>query len=139
MNGYQEKTIQIPTVTGPIDREYLKENYLNVGFKDLLIEVLEIFQQQSGEYLEILQKAIDSGDINILAEEAHTIKGSAGSVGASELANRAKAIELAAKAGEYDRAKKLFAELPEILIRTDVAITAELSYLASLDELEDIL
>ena len=117
----------------PIDRQYLKENYLDVGFKDLLVEVLQIFQQQSGEYLEILQKAIDSGDIAILAEEAHTMKGSAGSVGAMELSNRAKAIELAAKAGEYEKAKKLFSELPEILIRTDVAITAELSYIASLD------
>ena len=124
---------------GPIDREYLRINYLDVGFRELLIEVLEIFQQQAGEYLSILQQAIDSEDINILAEEAHTIKGSAGSVGACELANRAKAIELAAKAGEYERAKVLFSELPEILIRTEIAITAELYYLQSIDELQDLL
>ncbi len=139
MDKDRENNIQMSSAKGPIDREYLRINYLDVGFRDLLIEVLEIFQQQSGEYLEILQKAIDSGDINVLADEAHTIKGSAGSVGASELANRAQAIEQAAKAGEHNRAIKLFSELPEIMIRTDIAITAELSYLASLDELEDLL
>lgn len=117
-----------------IDRDYLREHYLEVGFRDLLIEVLSLFGQQSGEYLGRIETALRQGDCAGVEEQAHALKGSAGSVGAARLCDLAKELESAAEHNDLTQSARLVAQLPTVTNETNQAITAELLFLSTKDD-----
>lgn len=109
-----------------LDHDYLRDNFLAVGFADLLVEILTTFRKQARLNLTAIQEAQAGQDWAALAETAHTLKGTAGSVGASRLANTAEQLELILTEGDRMCIARLVTELAEVLSSTDQAIATEL-------------
>lgn len=66
----------------------------------LFRKLLQEFHTDHGNDPAIIRKALNDGDAGKAERLAHTIKGVAGTIGAGELQARAKALELAIKAGD---------------------------------------
>ncbi|WP_373035002.1 response regulator [Sulfurimonas sp.] len=62
--------------------------------RELLDKIVAIFIEDTPKSLEDLKDAIDAKDVNAIKLHAHTIKGSSGNIGATELQEYAKEIEL---------------------------------------------
>jgi HPt (histidine-containing phosphotransfer) domain-containing protein len=84
----------------PIDREHLAR--MTLGERSLEREVLELFDRQA----EMLFARMIKAEPAVAAAAAHTLKGSARSIGAWQVAGSAEAVELAAagKAAEFKAA-----------------------------------
>ena len=90
-----EQKSRIGPACKPVDMVHLAKQSL--GDRFLEQEILKLFQSQSRLYLERLENA-GSQDERRLA--AHTILGSARSIGAWEVAREAEAIQLGAPTGD---------------------------------------
>lgn len=66
------------------------------GETALVEELIQIFQSDAAERLEVLARALDAADYPIVRQEAHTIKGSALQVGANRVAEVCRQMELEA-------------------------------------------
>ena len=67
------------------------------GEADLVEELIDIFQTDTAERLELLARAVESGDYATTRAEAHTIKGSAMQVGAVRVAEVCRQMEVEAR------------------------------------------
>jgi PAS domain S-box-containing protein len=70
------------------------------GDESLVREITEAFLEDMPLEIGALMAALESGDTETVKEHAHTIKGSAGSVGGAALFSAAFELEKAAKAGD---------------------------------------
>lgn len=122
-----------------LDQTYLQVNYIDVGFKSLLNDVLVIFRNQASLYLSEIRSALDEHDTVKLAEVAHALKGSAGSVGAAAVANLAHTIEKLAKTQDTSTIASQITDLGRLVDQTIIAISAELERLQAEDELNLLL
>jgi len=68
--------------------------------QEFLLELIDVYLDDTPARLAILQKAVEAGDIAELIRQAHTLKSSSANVGAMELSALAKALELAGRNGE---------------------------------------
>ncbi len=68
----------------------------NCGGAGMLVELIEAFRSDTGERLQRLQDAFADADLTRVSREAHSIKGSCGQMGASEMVSLCQLIELAA-------------------------------------------
>ena len=73
------------------------------GEPDVLKEVLTLFLSEFPPRLEKLRNAQAAGNIQEVQRAAHSMKGSAGNIGARALFDACKEIEEASKAGEVSR------------------------------------
>lgn len=64
--------------------------------------------------LDAIDTALDAGDAETLAREAHTIKGAGGSLGMSEFTNPAEVLESAAHAKSFDIARMALVKLRKL-------------------------
>jgi HPt (histidine-containing phosphotransfer) domain-containing protein len=112
-----------------LDHDYLRVNFHEAGFRYLLPDILLLFQGQLPVCQQLLEQLLYKGDLQGLAAEAHTLKGSASSVGADALAQAAKYIEEQAPFGTQANAAILVEQLIQLIALTDEAITAELECL----------
>lgn len=114
-----------------LDQDYLRVNYHQAGFSYLLPEILELFRSQAAIYLKAIEQHLMQGNLHELAQEAHTLKGAAGSVGAAALAQIAQDLEETAPDSDVTAVALQVDSLREITDRTDAAIAAELARLAA--------
>jgi len=114
-----------------LDQHYLRENYHQVGFSYLLPELLELFRGQAILHLETIEQHLTQGNLHEVALEAHTLKGAAGSVGATALAQIAHHLEESAPDSDIAAVSLQVAALREITDQTTAAIRAELARLAT--------
>jgi HPt (histidine-containing phosphotransfer) domain-containing protein len=101
-----------------IDRAHLK--LMTFGDRSLERELLRLFDRQA----EVLIARMRQSETSVLAALAHTLKGSAVSVGANEVARTAAAVELAASASSAARAAAF-----ESLARAIATTRAEIAVL----------
>ncbi|MCK6553832.1 Hpt domain-containing protein [Candidatus Binatia bacterium] len=66
---------------------------------DLMREIIDLFLTDYRERLTALQAALDRNDAGDLCLQAHSLKGSAGAIGASQVAASAATLESLARAG----------------------------------------
>lgn len=114
-----------------LDHHYLRENYHQVGFSYLLPEILELFRGQATLHLEAIEQYLTQGNLHEVVLEAHTLKGAAGSVGATALAQIAHHLEESAPVSDIVEISLQVAALREITDQTIAAITVELTRLAT--------
>jgi HPt (histidine-containing phosphotransfer) domain-containing protein len=114
-----------------LDHDYLQINYHEAGFSYLLPELLELFREQSAIYLQSLEECLGQGNLKGLSEEAHSLKGAAGSVGAAALAEAAQTLENTVIHADIATATALVTHLSRVSKLTDSAIAAELELLAN--------
>ena len=68
---------------------------------------MEIFLEHAPRQVEKVAAAVSNGDPTSLREDAHKLKGSCLSMGASEMAARASALESLGKEGRLEDAARL--------------------------------
>jgi HPt (histidine-containing phosphotransfer) domain-containing protein len=81
------------------------------GEPDVLSEVLRLFLDEVPPRIARLCNAWETGNIQELQRTAHSLKGSAGNVGAHGMAEVCKQLEGAGKSGSIDSAGQLIAAL----------------------------
>ncbi len=72
------------------------------GDRDVYMENLRTFIGRAAEYQQSLNQCYDERDWENYVIEVHALKSSSLSIGAEKLSNRAKQLEVAGKAGNYD-------------------------------------
>ncbi len=122
--GFHDKPAEDATPAGAgadrgiaIDLEHL-ERY-TLGNQSLQEEVLALFRSQSEVYLKRLQ---DASDEKAWSDAAHTIKGSARSVGAMDVARRAEAAERLAGEPHSEDHRGAQRELAALIGQTNLCI-----------------
>jgi CheY-like chemotaxis protein/HPt (histidine-containing phosphotransfer) domain-containing protein len=83
------------------------------GSKELLGEVLDIFEETSPELLREIRGALAAGDAEKLSRSAHSLKGAAGSVAAGRVFDRALELEELGKRGDMTQAVAKTEELED--------------------------
>lgn len=87
------------------------------GDLSLMEEVIEIFLNETPKRLKKIQRALEMGDLKGLEREAHALKGSAGSLGARQLEERAKKLQSASREGHLEEARRLLEPLRHEVIK----------------------
>ncbi len=119
-----------------LDEEYIRINYHEAGFSYLLPEILKLFIEQSFLHLEKLELLFKHGNLHELSAEAHTLKGSASSIGATTLADTAQAIEKNAESANMEDLAMMFDKLKRTIESTNIAIAKELEKLSETENSE---
>lgn len=114
-----------------LNLDYLHKNYVAVGFGEILRDVLQAFHEQAQQNLQTILKAQAEGNFTVVSETAHTLKGSAGSVGAFRLAEAAEELEEAAKKRHQSATNQLINKLNTRVQATLNAVTLVLEQPAS--------
>jgi CheY-like chemotaxis protein len=76
-----------------------------VGSKELVAQIVDLFLAQAATHIETIERAIAANDTDALTRTAHTLKGSAATVGATAVARAAAELER----GDLDAADRLAA------------------------------
>ncbi|MDO8677425.1 MAG: Hpt domain-containing protein [Acidobacteriota bacterium] len=92
------------------------------GEPDVLAEVLELFLQDVPRRIEKLRAAWAAGDAAELHKTAHSLKGSAGNIGAQTLFGVCRQLDDKGRAGDLTDAKPLVDALVTEYARVEVAI-----------------
>ncbi len=87
-----------PTV---MDRSVLAALAREVGEPSIADEIRDLFLTELGPRMDAIHRAVDGGDTEALRIAAHTLKGSAASVGAVAVSGAAAEIEQLAARGEF--------------------------------------
>ena len=72
------------------------------GDQEILDELRDLFLEHAPPLFAAMSQAIESGDCESLARDAHSFKGACATYGAARLAMVCKEFELAAKSGDLD-------------------------------------
>ena len=97
-----------------------------VGEPEPLRELHAIFQRDTPRRLAALRDAAAAGDLDTLRRTAHTLKGSAASLGATKMAAACQSIEGRASAGEVGQLDRLLDELQALTAEVTAALTRAL-------------
>lgn len=85
--------------------------------EEIAREIAAIFVSSSAELLQELVAAVADGDAQLIRAHAHSIKGSAGNIGAEELHDLAGAMECAGRDSDLQAAERLLPGLCAVLER----------------------
>ncbi len=87
------------------------------GDKDLLVEVVGLFQSDCPRMLTQMVDALSKGDKSVLVRSAHTMRGSLDLFGLSAASAAAMKLELSGQTGDMDEAGKAFESLQKEIAR----------------------
>jgi len=87
------------------------------GNQDLLIEVIQAFQEEAPQLIEAMRKALRQGDMKQLARSAHSMKGAAGNFSTCGTASAASQLEKDAQSGDVESSTASLATLEVVLER----------------------
>lgn len=94
------------SLRGPIDLSRLEEVCDND--KTAMMEILQIYQNATEPLMESLRISLEKSDLKLLKESAHKLKGSSANIGAQEMADLAKTMEMAAKEVNWPKANTCY-------------------------------
>lgn len=92
------------------------------GEPDVLAEILELFLEETPKRISALQTALEAGDASQAARAAHSLKGSAGNIGASVMFDICRRMDELTRVGELDRVTPLLASLTGEYHRVELEI-----------------
>jgi two-component system, sensor histidine kinase and response regulator len=114
---------------GPQNAYKLPQELLRLareGEGDLAAEVFALFQSDTTSRLEVLRRAVASGDTGLICAQAHALKGSAGQVGAEAMAEMCRQMEKSANERkmadvtmQFEHLEQHFAEICDVMSRLD--------------------
>ncbi len=85
-----------------------------LGFDpELVVEIIDLFLSDCDQQVAKMSACLESGDLLTLSRVAHSLKGSLGSLYATQAATRAQQLETAGKAGIRDSAAAALRELEQ--------------------------
>ncbi|QIN79092.1 PAS domain S-box protein [Rubrobacter marinus] len=97
------------------------------GEPDLLVELFEIFEEDTPARIAALREAHERGDAEGLRLAAHGLKGGSGSFGARRMARIAEGVEALGRSGDLDGAAERIAELEDEFWRVCAELAASLT------------
>lgn len=74
---------------------------------DLVVELIDIYLEVTGEQLATIDEAIREEDRELLRKIAHSLKGSSGSIGAPRMSSFSSSLEQLETQDFFDQAKRL--------------------------------
>ena len=92
------------------------------GEPDVLAEILQLFIDEVPKKIRALQAAVGEADAELAGRHAHSLKGSAGNIGADALLDVSTRIDHLAKNGDLTRVAPLLAALTEEYHRVELEI-----------------
>ncbi len=92
-----------------LNRDSLQERLM--GDKELIVEVLKVFLDDAPKQLADMKDALPEKNMEKLRDAAHSLKGSAGNIGAERLHSVARQIEKTSGNGDAQKTGALLAEL----------------------------
>jgi CheY-like chemotaxis protein/HPt (histidine-containing phosphotransfer) domain-containing protein len=95
------------------DREAFMERIM--GDEDLERDIIGGFRLDAENRLVIMRQTLAQGNLNLLASQAHSIKGAAANLGAHRLRNAARALESVAGSGHGEACRDGFCALERAL------------------------
>jgi CheY-like chemotaxis protein len=95
------------------------------GDSDLVLEVIDLFLQETPDRLTALRDGLARGDFPLIARVAHTIRGSAGHIGAKSLTALCARVEDKARQGTPFNSAFALSSIEEELERVREALVAE--------------
>jgi len=105
-SGYQEtKNID----SNIFDRQSLMDRV--GGNEEVLKNIVELFLEETPKQLKELDKYLSSGDFEAASNSAHSIKGSAGNFGATQMRESAYSLEKLCREKQADKVRATFVEL----------------------------
>lgn len=104
-----EASVDFPTQIPGVDLESALRRLS--GDRELIDNLLHDFQQHYGDVVERIRDALAQADIELAQRIAHTLKGVAGNIGATEVYAGASAVESAIRKFEQDRLGELLDNL----------------------------
>lgn len=128
--------MNLPDPTQLLDQNYLRNNFHDAGFSYLLPELLELFSKQADDGLQALEQHYQKKDLAAVTIEAHTLKGTASSVGAAALSVAAADLEHAAQDRDAGRIEQAYTQLQAVAAKTLQAVAHELEQLNRENELD---
>jgi HPt (histidine-containing phosphotransfer) domain-containing protein len=119
-----------PGTTAPLlNRRTLAQLEEDVG-SDLMPEILTTFLREGERRLRLLQERVGAGDAAGAADQAHAIKGSAGTFGAMALRQAVHELEQVGRAGDAARVAALLPEVSRRMAATCDLLRADYPFLA---------
>lgn len=89
------------------------------GDEELLEELHDSFRAELDGWLQALGEAVERRDAESVGETAHTIKGSADTIGAVEVTELARQLEQQGRTGELKEVDRTFEQLQTALDRLE--------------------
>jgi CheY-like chemotaxis protein len=124
-------TVLAPSDDNPLIREIAKipeididDALTHVRTQENFIKVLRQLAAESDSYIQNIQAAFEKEDWPDYTIRVHAVKGVLGTVGMTALASRARALEFAAKEGDYAQCRNGTAALLEALAQFKAALLA---------------
>jgi len=97
-----------------IDRAAI-ERLTRLGGAPLARQMIDLFTEHAAERLDAVRRGVDGPDVKSAERGAHSLKSTAGNLGAERLMEAARQVEAAAAAGDRDRVVALFDPLDAAL------------------------
>lgn len=120
---------EAPIGDEPLDHSRLTMLQSSAGGTDLVAELVELFVGDVPPRLDTLAGAIANGDAEALVRAAHSLKGSAATMGAVGMAELCRRMEMQGRAGDVAPAGALLVSLREEFERASRALNDWLSAL----------
>ena len=112
--------------SSPVDPAALEQlRAMRQGDSDLLLEVIELFLQETPDRLAALRDGLNRSDLPMVLRVAHTIRGSAGHLGARTLTALCARVEEKIRQGKPINAAFTLASIEEEVDRVREALIAE--------------
>lgn len=92
----------------PVDLDAFRRTMREAGVEEAVDSMLQVFAGDAPQRIAALAQAVEAGDARAIERAAHAFKSAAGAITAHQLAEHLRIVELAAKAGDVDRARSLF-------------------------------
>ena len=93
------------------------------GGKRLVAQMIDLFLQQAPQRLEGLRQGLANGDVETVERSAHSLKSTAGNLGAMALSDLAAKAEAAAGKRDLGAVRGLFAEIEAEYTRAQDALS----------------
>ena len=101
----------------------------NAGQSDIVMELIQLFLSDTRERLDLLQQALEGGELEKLKRMAHSIKGSCSQMGENRMAQLGKQMEEKFGSGTIEGGELLLASLNQQFESSSKAIRAFLESL----------
>lgn len=99
------------------------------GAADLIEELLDLFKEEAAPQLQAINNAIASRSFSDASRPAHALAGSSANLGGLRLSKLAKAMELAANAGDGEKLITLVPTVASLFASTVSAFEKEIAVL----------